>query len=91
MIINTKVYCTPMHKTVCSLSVTCKGNPHSLLGSYCVSGLIMTGQERKNVTKNYVNLQDIDTKQCWVETALDSESMGSMLLVDSNAENKCVD
>lgn len=51
----------------------------------------MTGYERKNVTKNYVNLQDTDTKQCWVETALDSESMGSMLLVDSKAENKCVD
>lgn len=31
MIINTEVYCTPMHKTVCSLSVTCKGNPHILL------------------------------------------------------------
>jgi hypothetical protein len=36
-----------------------------------------------------VNLQDIDTKQCWVEAAL--ESMGSMLLVNSNTENKCVD
>jgi hypothetical protein len=45
----------------------------------------------KESHKNYVNLQEIDTKQCWVEAALDRESMSSMLLVHSNAENKCVD
>lgn len=41
--------------------------------------------------KIQVNLQDTDTKQSWVEAALDCENMSWMLLVDSNAENKCKD
>jgi hypothetical protein len=36
-----------MYETICLLLVTRKDNLYSLLGSYCVSGLIMTGQGGK--------------------------------------------